>query len=284
MQTNRIFRYFGLVPIVAFLIASSAADDLPPNAPSREDHSTEALRITTAAAKLYEFELANEPPRKLDFHPNSILRWSNPVAGEIYGNVFVWTLNGRPMVIGSIYQWYSPMTHGSHEFQSLATEPLEGKREGAPVWLAKQSGIQWHPVPAQPVVADSKLIRTRQLRAVSRRFQVRKTDREDVSRELRLLAQPLFRYGSDDSEVIDGSLHAFVQGTDPEVFLLIEARKIASGVEWQYALARMNSVKFVARYQGQEIWRRERSIWREVKSGREPYTAFGPFRGNVTNQ
>ena len=280
----RILRCFGLVSIVALMIGSSVADDLPPSSPSQNENATEALRITTTAAKLYEFMLPNEPPRKLDFHPRSILRWSNPVAGEIYGNVFVWTLNERPTVIGSIYQWYSPMTHGSHEFQSLAAEPLEGKREGTKVWSTKQSGIQWRPVPEQPVVADSKSLRTRQLRALSRRFQVRKTDREDVSRDLRLLTQPLFRYGSDDSEVIDGSLYAFVQGTDPEVFLLIEARKVAGGVEWQYALARMNSVKFVAQYQGQEIWRRERSIWKQVKSGREPYTAFGPFRGNVVNR
>ncbi|MFK8115010.1 MAG: hypothetical protein AB8B91_22605 [Rubripirellula sp.] len=276
-----ICRLFGLVLIVAWVSASSVADDVPPDAQSREDHSSEALRITTDAAKLYEFELVNQPPRKLEFHPTSVLRWSNPVAGEIYGNVFVWTHGGRPTVIGSIYQWYSPMTHGSHEFQSLATEPLEGKREGANVWSSQQSGIQWSPVPAQRVVADSKLTRTRQLREMARRFQVRKTDREDVSRELRLLAQPLFRYGSDDSNVIDGSLYAFVQGTDPEVFLLIEARKVSGGVEWQYALARMNSVKFVARYQEQEVWRKERSIWKDVKSGREPYTAFGPFRGEA---
>jgi len=279
MLVNRIGRYFGVWPVIALLIASSNAGDL-----TSDDHVSEALEITTSAAKLYSFELTGKPPRKLDFQPSSILRWSNPVAGEIYGNVFVWTLNGRPTVLGSIYQWYSPMTHGSHEFQSLATEPLEGKREGRTVWRSQQAGIQWRAVPKQPVISDSKLTRTRHLRAMSRRFQVRKTDREDVSRELRLLAQPLFRYGSDDSDVIDGALYAFVQGTDPEVFLLIEARKVAGGHEWYYALARMNSVKFVAHYEGQEIWRRELSIWKVVKSGREPYAAFGPFRRDAPNQ
>ena len=279
MQIIPFGRYVGVWPLIAIFISSCCAEDSPPDA-----NASDALRITTAAAKLYEFELTSETPRKLDFQPQSILRWSNPVAGEIYGNVFVWTLSGRPTVIGSIYQWYSPMTHGSHEFHSLATGPLEGKRDGAAVWRSQQAGIQWRAIPKRPEVADSKLIRTRHLRAMSREFQVRKTDREDVSREMRLLAQPLFRYGSDDSDVIDGALYAFVQGTDPEVFLLIEARKVARGHEWHYALARMNSVKFVARYQRQEVWRRERSIWREVKSGRAPYTSFGPFRGNVTNQ
>lgn len=280
MQANSICRYIGFAVMVVCAVASSDAEDSPPV----EDNSTAALRITTDAAKLYEFGLATEPPRALDFHPTSVLRWSNPVAGEIYGNVFVWTIDGRPTVIGSIYQWYSPMTHGSHEFQSLATDPIIGKREGKDVWFSQQSGVQWHPIPDQPEVADSRLVRTRQSREMARRFQVRKTDREDVSRELRLLVQPLFRYGGDGSDVIDGSLHAFVQGTDPEVFLLIEARKVDGGAEWHYALARMNSVQFVARYQGEEVWRKERSIWKSVKSGREPYTSFGPFRGATSNQ
>lgn len=283
MQVNWIWRYSGFAPIVVLLIASisAQASSLAQELPS-SDPASEALEITTAAAKLYSFELQSEPPHALDFHQHSILRWSNPVAGEIYGNVFVWTLNGRPTVLGSIYQWYSPMTHGSHEFQSLATEPLEGKREGKTVWRSQQAGIQWRSVTSQPAISDSKSIRTRHLRVMAKRFQVQKTDREDISRELRLLAQPLFRYGSDDSDVIDGALYAFVQGTDPEVFLLIEARKVAGGHEWQYALARMNSVKFVAHYQGQEIWRRELSVWKAVKSGREPYAAFGPFRRDAS--
>lgn len=278
-----VVRYLALVLMIS-LGALGVADDSSAKPQAEEDNASDALRITTAAAELYEFELPGEPLRKLKLHPRSILRWSNPVAGEIYGNVFVWTLDGRPTVVGSIYQWYSPMTHGSHEFHSLTTDTLEGEREGAVVWSTSQPGIEWRSVPDQPMVADSQATRTRQLRALSRRFQVRKTDREEETRELRLLTQPLFRYGDPDSEVIDGSLYAFVQGTDPEVLLLVEAIKTAEGVEWRYALARMNSVKFVARYQGQEVWRKERSVWKDVKSGRQPYTSFGPFRGNLANR
>jgi hypothetical protein len=174
------------------------------------------------------------------------------------------------------------MTHGSHEFQSLATEPLEGKREGKTVWNSQQAGIQWQTIAEQPAVSDSKLIRTRQLRAMANRFRIEKTDRKQVSRELRLLGQPIFRYGSDDSDVIDGAIFAFVQGTDPEVFLLIETRTVAGVLEWHYALARMNSVKFVAHYQGHEIWQTDFSIWKSVRSGREPYTALGPFRRDAS--
>jgi len=237
----------------------------------------EALKVTTDAARLYEFEIGQEPPQKLTFHPKSILRWSNPVAGEVYGNVFVWTYDGRPEVIASIFQWYSPITHGSHEFHSLAVTPLVGSREGSKVWTSPTAGVQLRPVPDPPSVAGAPQTRLRQVRAISRGFRIQKTDRQDVSRELRLLAQPLYRYGGDESEVLDGALFVFVQGTDPEVFLMIEARRDGPRWQWQYALARMNSVKFVASYQDQEVWRTEILPWSQVKNGQEAYTSFGPF-------
>lgn len=238
-----------------------------------------ALQITTDAAKAYEFELAGEPPRKLTFHPDSLLRWSNPVAGEVYGDVFVWTRDGRPELIGSFHQWYSPLTHGAHEFHSLAAVGIRGTRDGQPVWNSQRPGIQWRPVPNRPAVAATPPARLSQMRSISREFTVRKTDREGVVREMRLLRQPVYRYAPDDSNsnLGDGALFVFVQGTDPEVFLLVEARPAGGDWKWHYALARMNSVQFVAKYQDREVWRVEIWPWSRTKNGSEPYTQFGPF-------
>jgi hypothetical protein len=74
--------------------------------------------------------------------------------------------------------------------------------------------------------------------------------------ELRQLTQPLYRYESKRPELLDGALFAFVQSTDPEVLLLLEASR-ASETEpatWRYALARMSMVNLRAERQGQEIW------------------------------
>ncbi len=279
MQRNSICRCVGTGLLFVFISPTSRADDT-----ESKTRINDADRVTTDAAKLYEFEIASQPPRILDFHPKSILRWSNPVAGEIYGNVFLWTEDQRPQVIGSIYQWYSPMTHGSHEFRSLAVEPLAGTRDGRAVWTSPEAGIAWNAVPESPPVADSRPLRLRQARAIARRFQVEKTDREKVTRELRLLAQPIYRYGSANSDVLDGSLFVFVQGTDPEVFLMIETRGKGQQRQWHYALARMNSVQFIASYQGHEVWRRNLMLWKKVKSGQGTYNAFGPFRGKAAKK
>jgi hypothetical protein len=265
---------YGGVGLLLFLLTSVSRGAEP----RPDEHVNEAIRITTEAAKRYAFELAGHSAAQLKFHPVSILRWSNPVAGEVYGNVYLWTDDEeRPQVIGSIFQWFSPMTHGSHEFQSLSLAPVKGQRDGSTVWVSNQAGIEWKPAPDHPAVGNSQPVRLRQARAIARQFQVLKTDREMVTRNLRLLAQPIYHYGSEGAAVRDGYLFVFVQGTDPEVFLLLEPKRVGQSWEWRFALARMNSVQFVAKFQNQEVWRTEIWPWSKVKNGRETYTSFGPF-------
>ena len=77
--------------------------------------------------------------------------------------------------------------------------------------------------------ADSAAARLRQMRALAQEFTGRQTNREGVDRDMRLLAQPIYRYENTKGDLIDGGLFVFVLGTDPEVFLLIEARRPPSG-------------------------------------------------------
>jgi hypothetical protein len=76
---------------------------------------------------------------------------------------------------------------------------------------------------------------------------------EDQS--LRLLPKPLYRYESKDPALRDGALFAFVLGTDPEFFLLLEARTTPHGPRWQYSLARMNDDPLRVTFQGKVIWK-----------------------------
>ena len=57
-----------------------------------------------------------------------------------------------------------------------------------------------------------------------------------------MLTQPIYRYVSTDPDVLDGGLFAFVQGTDPDIILMIEALRTPKAAEWQFASARMNSL------------------------------------------
>jgi hypothetical protein len=73
------------------------------------------------------------------------------------------------------------------------------------------------------------------------------------------LPQPLFRYGDDQSNVIDGALFAYVwtKGTDPEVILMLECRKTEGSLTWNYAPARFSNRTVWLKHDGREVWRAE---------------------------
>ena len=86
--------------------------------------------------------------------------------------------------------------------------------------------------------------------------------KQGVKSDLRLLPQPLYRYEptNKDSQVIDGALFAYVWTggpLDPEVFLVIEARRAASGASWQFAPARFTNREATVKHKGNLVWRAE---------------------------
>jgi hypothetical protein len=253
---------------------SSETDDQK----ARVEH---ALQLSLEGARSYEMERDEPSSKSLTFRAEPVLRWSNPERGEIYGNVFVWTDRGRPEVVGSLFKWYTPHTHASHEFSSLSLSPFAGRKADAEVWRSSKPGVALNPIPDAPPPAESPARRLSQMRQLAQKFAARSTDREGMQRELRLLTQPIYRYerppANDDAkptEWLDGALFVFVQGTDPEVFLMLEARKRQGTPEWQFAAARMNSIAFKVTYQDREFWSTDVLPWPDVYSHQEPYTSF----------
>ena len=77
--------------------------------------------------------------------------------------------------------------------------------------------------------------------------------------ELRLLPKPIYRYELDAAkaahpELVDGAVFAFVQGTDPEAVLLIEAIRRGDGIGWQYAFGRATSYFVEVRVGSSVVW------------------------------
>ncbi len=213
--------------------------------------------------------------RPLTLKAEPILKWSNPVIGTIYGDVFVWTNEGRPEAVASIYRFYAPITHRANEFHSLALGKVSAERDGSAAWTPSRPGLELKPIKGAAAPADSAPLRLRQMRALAQEFTGRQTSREGVDRDMRLLAQPIYRYENTKGDLIDGGLFVFVLGTDPEVFLLIEARRRADGApEWRFGATRMNSVNLRLNHGGREIWNAPEIPWSQVWDSREPYTVF----------
>ncbi|MEK6257397.1 MAG: hypothetical protein AABP62_02160 [Planctomycetota bacterium] len=236
-----------------------------------------AIKMTREAAQKYEFEIRGvDQPAVLREQP--ILRWSNPERGQVYGNVFLWTNRGRPVVVGSLFKWFSPFTHMSHEFHSLSLGEIAAKYELREVWRSTQPGVVFAPVPDAPAVAATPAGRLIQMRQLARQFTARSVDREGLKLELRQLAQPVYRYEveMDSADLLDGALFVFVQGTDPDVWLMLEAHKPTDGSapQWQFAVARMNSIEITVEHNGQQVWHCDILPHKEISAHKLPYTSF----------
>ncbi len=89
------------------------------------------------------------------------------------------------------------------------------------------------------------------------------------------MSQPLFRYEAGDPEVIDGALFAFVEGTDPDVFLCLEARLVKDKPSWQYGLARVVRLPVAVSYQGKKVWVADLlSVPETYDQTKKPYSVF----------
>ncbi|MBS0203508.1 MAG: hypothetical protein JSS49_11455 [Planctomycetes bacterium] len=252
----------------------------PPAVPAdvEKKNAETATKLTREAAAKYEMQISGDD-KPLVLRTEPILKWSNPESGQIYGNVFIWTRQGRPEVVGSLHKWFDPFTHMSHEFHSLARDGLTARYNGVKAWHSLKPGVSFDILPKSADVAATAPARLIQMRQLAREFTARSIDKQGGKHELRQLTQPAYRYelGPDDETLLDGALFAFVQGTDPEVWLMIEAQRAdgKSTPKWHYAVARMNSIELSVEFAGQPVWHAEPLPGQSVYATHElPYTSF----------
>lgn len=232
------------------------------------------LALANEVAKRYDVYADDGRKVKMTLQPDAVLQWSNPVLGEFYGGVFIWTDKGCPRTVASIYRIYSPENHTDMEFHSLSRSRVLADRGDRPVWAPKRGGVDWKPLAEAPAPAATPAQRLRQLRSLAQEFSAEETDRKGERHTLRLLTQPVFRAQSTDPQVLDSALFCFVQGTDPEALLMIEAHQADGGPRWEYAFARMNSVKLTASRRNREVWSVPEISYSDAKETSEPYTLF----------
>jgi hypothetical protein len=255
--------------------------DEPPAAGPEVEAAKKFQGYAKETAAAYDARADHQDGRKLTLRGEPILRWSNPLGGrKAHGEVFLWTDQGRPAAVLSMYEYTAPdgAVHEHHEFCSLARTGLHFASPRPLVWTPAEAGIDLKPLADAPAPAASPRQRLTQMRDLAAKFTAEKTTRENETRVLRLLSQPVYRYeGLDakDGNTLDGALFAFVEATDPEIFLLVEARTNADKPVWHYAAARMNSVRLEVSHRDAPVWKVDVLPWRDALNRRDlPYTAF----------
>lgn len=235
--------------------AQTAAN--PEDAASR---GARLLALHTGDAESYAIYRDAARTRRLGLRREPIYRWSNPTRnGGQEGDIFVWLDRGRPEVVASIFS--HPRSGRAerrlcHELHSLSEAVLVVDRDSPNRWEPKAAGVNLEPVPGAPTPAASATQRTIQIRALAREFSGRSLGDQGQAWELRLLPQPLYRYESTNPEVLDGALFALVSsaGTDPEILLMVEARKTPEGARWFYGAARFSDMSLWLKHKDREVW------------------------------
>lgn len=266
----------GIVLAATFTSSLSAAD--PKSTATEERIATvstqakqfvEQCEITTGGAVPAAFVLQREP----------ILRWSNPTAGAVYGDIFLYTHTGRPAALVSYYRWFTPEWGSTIEVSSLHNAPLAATAGATTFWKPQSAELNWEFLPNVDRPAGSANARLTQLRRIAGEFSVNLIDTRaneaGVRRSLRRLPQPVFRYPvpSSSADYLDGALFAFVEGTDPEVLLLVEAIAARPSAAWRYSFARLNRDAIQVTRQEQIVWTAP-YLDNPSDRSREPYSTF----------
>lgn len=230
--------------VVHVLAAVARPQDKPAESQLPDRNEWMAQRAGELAS--YRIEIEGTEREMLTLEPKPVLDWSNPERGTFFGASFVWTREGRPQLIGSAYgrgRWLR------HEFQSLSTEPIVAERSGSRVHRF-QPGIEWRELTGAPEPAASAALRISQMRRQAERFQATMIycRQNDKHIPLRLLPRPI--YPLPGTAVDEVAVFAFVQGTDPECLLLLEAK---SNKTWRYAFVRQTSASLQADLDGKQV-------------------------------
>lgn len=227
-----------------------------------EPPQAELLKLHAGEAEAYRIYTDKEHQHPLELSTKPVFNWTNVVGEHTqYGHLFVWTRAGRPEAIGTIFSTQAAQPDKRiliHEFHTLSTDrlypvtPQTSRAQWTP-----EAGIVLSACEGAPAVARTEAQRLVQMRAIARTFAAETRSREQQTWELRLLPTPLVQYQPTAGDVVDGALFAMVSsaGTDPELLLLIEARRDAKGeTAWSAAALRFSDKDIVVRKDDKPLW------------------------------
>lgn len=278
LSSKSAHRLIALAVLGALLQAATPAtaqDEAAPPAETAAIDKERARRLEQmlAAAADYQLWRGRDDEQPFERVEQPVLRWSNPLRATGDGAVFIWadkTDEKRPAAAMCIFG--SGAERVTHEWQSLSTEQLRATYRGATVWRPQTAGLEFHAVPgATEPAAATPARRLAQMHGLLRDFSPT-VGQEPRQHELRVLTHPIYRYGDEQTELVDGAVFAFAQATDPEVLLLLEARREnAQRASWWWAAARMSAWRLDLKYRGELVWTVD---WHGGRDDRAPRITF----------
>jgi hypothetical protein len=248
--------------ILPFVVAATWAE---------EGVSRKQRRLAFIRTTLGRFEVAptGEPAKPLTLSADPALAYTNPVRTSTgSGATFFWLDGVRPIAVMS-----ASIRDGGKVFREMSLlqdTPLRATRDGKLVWNPTAIAKPWMLVPDAGQPAKTEALRLIQMRKIVRRFEMNVVRDDMESGSLRDLSKPIYRYAEPDSGVLDGAVFAFVESTDPEALLLLEATAGDVAGSWRYTIARMTSRPSEVLLDKREIWS-TKPYWKNPRTKKDPY-------------
>ena len=259
----------------AVLALASLTGALAAQEPAKDDRAgrLDEMRDLIRAFRVAKVEGGESTPLAMKKEP--LFRWNDPTRQFNDGSLWAWGTKGRPAAIVGVELYPHPelVATWSFEFVSTSAGPVEvaggeGFRidwsdtppvrpDGQVRWAPRTAGVAFAPIPGSPTPAADPNGRLIQMKELTRRFSAREFHLQEIS--LRLLPRPIDRYADADSQLIDGGIFVFANGTNPEDLLLIEAHgKAPESATWQYAVARLSLAESSVSLDRKVVWSQPR--------------------------
>src|SRR5580765_7567330 len=98
----------GSVALAVMVFANSAIPDERDESKTGDaDELRETARLIQAELPRWKLAMG-ERATELKLNPKPILRWTNPAAGRMNGEIYLWTADGRPEAVMSLYKVWEP--------------------------------------------------------------------------------------------------------------------------------------------------------------------------------
>jgi hypothetical protein len=191
-----------------------------------------------------------------------VYRFDDPARQYSDGTVWAWSRSGRPACLLTLSKARSPEVglRWIAELTSLAPSPVSATVEGIGRWQPSSAGAVLQKVPKAPLPDEDATKRLRQMKELVRLIKAyeffKPGDQPKAERyELRVLPQPVHRYADASTGLIDGGMFIISYGLNPEIVLLLEARREGSaGPAWCFGCARIAIAEAHVDFEGKEIW------------------------------
>jgi hypothetical protein len=256
--------------------ADARAGSAPAEASTKKRDGIPLEAVERMVREIKVYAVADGDRSQLRLREEPLLRHFDITQQYSDGTMWVWGGEGRPHAVLTL----SILGRNTwvHEFISLSTNGVEANVGQGPPWSPKKPG--WNPQPFSdaPVPAKTDRVRLSQMKELARRFTAFEyyTDLYHPGQryELRLMPQPVYRYGKPDGGPLDGAFFVIAKDTNPEILLVIELQAPGNTARaWQYNCSRVTVAGLSLALDGQEVWKQEPRHFRSTTVS-DPYWIY----------